>query len=187
MKSLHTFFSMAFLLATSLTVQAQKYQTKNANVTFLSKATLETIEATNQKATAIIDSKSGSIAFEILIKSFHFEKALMEEHFNEKYMNSDQYPKSSFRGTITNNVNIKYSTDGVYTAQVSGKLTLHGVAKDVTATGNITVKGGKILATSEFTVALADYNIVIPAAVKDKISSTIKITVKTGNMDKMNN
>jgi polyisoprenoid-binding protein YceI len=173
----------ALVLATSAGLQAQKFYTKNAEVSFFSKAALENIEATNKTTTAIIDSKTGSIAFSVLIKGFVFEKKLMQDHFNEKYMESDKFSKAEFKGTITDNASVKYTTDGTYNVNVKGKLTLHGVTKEVTSTGKITVKAGKISATSEFTVALADYHISIPAVVKDKISKTVTISVKTGTMD----
>jgi polyisoprenoid-binding protein YceI len=167
------------------TVNAQKFYTKNATVTFLSKAPMETIEGTNKTTTAVIDAASGAIAFSVVIKGFVFEKQLMQQHFNDNYMESNKFPKSEFKGTITNNADVKYATDGAYNVNVSGKLTIHGVTKDVTATGKITVAGGKISATSDFTVTLSDYNISIPAVVKEKIGKTVKISVNTGNMDKL--
>lgn len=185
MKKIQTVLVLAFVFAAGTAAQAQKYFTKNATVVFNSKAPLETIEGTNKTTTAVIDSKTGAIAFSVLIKGYVFEKKLMQEHFNEKYMESDKFPKSDFKGVISNNADVKYATDGVYNVNVSGKLTVHGVTKDVTAAGKITVKGGKVSATSEFTIALADYKVEIPAVVKDKISKTVKIMVNTGDMDKL--
>ena len=101
----------------------------------------------------------------------------MQQHFNENYVESDKYPKGEFKGTITNNSEINYSKDGTYTAKVKGKLTIHGVTKDVESTGTLKINGGKIDAASTFNVLMSDYNIKIPAIVKDKVSNNIKITV----------
>ena len=174
-----------FILCSVITLNAQKYFTKNATVGFLSKAPMETIEGTNKTTTAVIDSKTGAIAFSVLVKGFVFEKQLMQQHFNENYMESDKFPKAEFKGTITNNSAVKYTTDGVYNVTVSGKLTIHGATKDANANGKVTVAGGKVSASSDFTITLADYNINIPSVVKDKIGKTVKISVNTGNMDKL--
>lgn len=173
------------VLFSAVTLNAQKYFTKNATVRFTSKAPMETIEGTNKTTTAVIDAKTGAIAFSVIIKGFVFEKQLMQQHFNENYMESDKFPKSEFKGTISNNADVKYTTDGSYNVTVSGKLTIHGVTKDASATGKVTVAGGKVSASSDFTVTLADYNINIPSVVKDKIGKTVKISVNTGNMDKL--
>jgi hypothetical protein len=169
---------VAGLIVAALSSQAQdKYFTKTGRIEFYSKAPLEDIEAKNKTVAAILDTKTGALQFSVLMKGFEFPKALMQEHFNENYVESDKYPKAEFRGTITNNAAINYSADGTYPAQVSGKLTIHGVTKDIKTTGTLKVEGGKIDASSVFTVLVSDYNIKIPAVVKDKISKTIKIAV----------
>ena len=165
------------LLSSTLSFAQGKFYTKTGTIDFYSKASLEDIEAKNKTVTAVIDSKSGAIQFAAQMKSFEFEKKLMQEHFNKTYVESDTYPKAEFKGTITNNSAIKYTTNGTYTAKVKGKLTIHGVTKDVETTGTIKVEGGKVQATSAFNILLTDYNISIPAAVKEKISNNIKITV----------
>lgn len=165
-------------LALSTTLHAQdKYFTKSGKVQFYSKAPMEEIEARNKTAAAILDTKTGALQFSVLMKSFEFEKALMQEHFNENYVESDKFPKADFKGTIVNNSAINYSKDGQYTAQIKGKLTIHGVTRDVETTGTIKVNGGKIEAASAFGIALSDYQISIPSVVKDKIANNVKITV----------
>ena len=124
-----------------------------------------------------MDTKSGSIQFSVLIKSFEFEKALMQEHFNENYVESDKFPKADFKGTVVNNNSVNYLKDGTYNTTVKGKLTIHGVTKEVEAPGVIKIEGGKIDASSTFNVLLSDFNVSIPSMVKDKVSNTIKITV----------
>ncbi len=164
------------MMSSSLTF-AQKYFTKNGNVSFHSKTAMENIDAVNKKAVAVIDASTGAMEFAVLMKAFEFERALMQEHFNENYVESDTYPKGSFKGKITNSSSVNFTTDGSYPVTIAGKMSIHGVTNDVTAKGTIVVAGGKINAISEFTILLADYNIEIPSVVKDKIQKSIKIIV----------
>ena len=101
----------------------------------------------------------------------------MQEHFNKNYVESDKFPKSEFKGQVTNNSSVNYTTDGSYPVTVKGKLTIHGVTKDVETSGTLTVKEGKVQANSEFNVLVADYNITIPKMYRDNISKSIKVTV----------
>ena len=153
------------LLLSTVTFAQDRFYTKTGKINFFSKASLEDIEAKNKTVTAVIDSKTGAIQFSVQMKGFEFEKQLMQQHFNENYVESDKFPKGEFKGTITNNSDIKYTTDGTYTAKVKGKLTIHGVTKDVETTGTIKVAGGKLDATSAFNILLSDYDIKIPAVV----------------------
>lgn len=168
---------LAFVMAASVSFAQDKFYTKTGRVTFYSKAPMEDIEAKNRTTTAVIDSKSGAVQFAVQMKGFEFEKQLMQQHFNENYVESDKYPKSEFRGTITNNSDINYNKDGSYTARVKGKLTIHGVTRDVESTGTLKINGGKIDASSTFNVLISDYNIKIPNIVKDKVSNSIRIVV----------
>lgn len=168
---------LTLVMGTALTFAQNKFYTKTGKINFLSKAPVEDIEAKNKTVTAVIDAKSGAMQFAVQMKGFEFEKKTMQKHFNENYVESDKFPKAEFKGTISNNSNINYKKDGTYTAKVKGKLTIHGVTKDVESTGILKVNGGKIDATSTFNVLLSDYNINVPSVVKDKVSSTIKITV----------
>jgi polyisoprenoid-binding protein YceI len=163
-------------MAASLMAQ-DKYFTKSGSINFVSKGAIETIQANHRSVTCVLDSKTGAVQFAVLMKGFEFKKALMQEHFNENYVESDKYPKAEFRGQIVNNSEIAYTKDGVYNAHVKGKLTLHGQTKDVEADGKITVKGGKLFANSDFTILMSDYNIAIPKLVKENMSNTVTITV----------
>jgi len=138
---------------------------------------MENIEANNKSVSCVLDTKTGNLQFAVLMKGFEFKKALMQEHFNENYVESDKYPKGEFRGHIENNSAIDYSKEGSYTAKVKGKLTLHGETKDIETDGKIEVKGGKLYLNSEFTALVSDYKISIPSLVKDKIQNTIRVTV----------
>ena len=165
------------IICTFCSTGQTKYYTKTAKINFYSQAPLENIEAVNKTAIAIVDSNTGDVQFSVLVKGFEFEKALMQEHFNENYLESSKYPKSQFSGKIQNNGVVNYSKDGAYTASVKGTLTLHGVAKEITVPGNTTVKNGIPVLQAEFYILLSDYNISIPSLVKDKISKTVRITI----------
>jgi len=166
-----------FILISATLVAQDKYFTKSGNIQFSSKGAIETIEATHRSVTCVLDSKTGDIQFAVLMKGFEFRKALMQEHFNENYVESDKYPKAEFRGQIINNSEVNYTKDGTYTVHIKGKLTLHGQTKDVEADGKITVKDGKLLAASKFKILMSDYDIDIPGAVTQNMSDTINITV----------
>jgi polyisoprenoid-binding protein YceI len=168
---------MVSMMLTYASFAQGMFFTKTGKITFYSKAPLEEIDGKNKTVTAVLDSKSGALQFAAQMKSFEFEKQLMEQHFNENYVESDKYPKSEFKGTVTNNSQINYSKDGTYVAKVKGKLTIHGITKDVETTGTLKINGGKIDASSTFNVLLSDYKISIPSLVKDKVSKNIKIVV----------
>lgn len=172
--------TLAFVLLATTLVQAQdKFFTKSGKIEFFSNAPMEDIEARNKTATAVLDTKTGALQFSVLMKAFEFQKALMQEHFNENYVESHKFPKGEFRGTIVNNSDIDYTKPGTYKAAVKGQLTIHGVTRDVVTTGTITVDGANLLATSSFNIKLSDYNIKVPSVVKEKLSNNIKITVDT--------
>ena len=166
------------LLFFSTIINAQdKYFTKSGKIEFFSKASIEDIEAKNKTAAAVLDTKTGALQFSVLMKGFEFEKALMQEHFNDNYVESDKFPKAEFKGSIVNNGSINYAKDGSYNVKVKGQFTLHGVTKTIEAPGTIKVDDGKIETASTFNIKLSDYGIKIPAVVKEKISNNIKIVV----------
>jgi polyisoprenoid-binding protein YceI len=170
--------TLAVLVLSSVGVHAQtKYFTKNGTITFFSKSQLEDIEAKNQKATCVIDTKTGAMEVAVLMKAFEFEKALMQEHFNENYVESDKYPKATLKAKIADITAVNFVKDGSYPVNITGKLLMHGVEKEVSAKGLIQVKNGKVSGNSEFFVKLSDHAIEIPPVVKDKVSNTIKINV----------
>lgn len=171
---------LAALAFFGTTLHAQdRYFTKTGTIQFYSNASMEDIEAKNKTVTAVLDSKTGAMQFSVQMKGFEFEKALMQQHFNETYVESDKYPKGEFKGALTNNSSVNYTKDGTYAVTVKGKMTLHGITKEVQAPGTIKVDGGKIEAKSIFTIQLSDYKISIPSVVKEKLSNKIKINVDT--------
>jgi polyisoprenoid-binding protein YceI len=169
---------VAALLLLAGSVEAQdRFMTRSAKIVFVSKAPLEDIDATNKTVSAALDKKTGALQFAVSMKGFEFEKALMQEHFNENYVESDKFPKAEFRGMIVNNAEVDYNKPGTYTVVVKGKLTIHGVTKDVASNGTLKVNADHIRAESNFNIQLSDYNIKVPAVVKDKISNNIRISV----------
>ncbi len=172
-------FIIILLLAGCLFSRAQdKFFTKSGTIFFkCTKSPLEKIEATNRSAICVLDTKTGSLQFAIQMKGFEFERALMQEHFNENYVESSKFPKSDFKGNILNNDEINYVKDGEYKAKVKGKLLIHGETKDVEAIGTLTIKDGKIIANTSFDILLSDYNIRIPSIVSDKVTNNVNIKV----------
>ncbi len=158
-------------------VSGQKYFTKTGHVSFYSDTPLEKIEAQNKSSNCVLDLATGKLEFAVLIKGFQFEKALMQEHFNENYLESNKFPKATFKGQIDNYTKIDVTKNGKSTVKVSGDLTLHGVTKKLTTEAMVEVKGGKIDADATFNIIVADYNIAIPSLVKDQISKSVKVKV----------
>lgn len=156
---------------------AQVYYTKNGNISFFSKTIMENINAENNQVLSVIDSQTGVIQFSLLNNSFHFPKAKMEDDFKENYIESDKYPRSSFKGIITDIGNINFNNDGTYKVNVKGELTVHGVTKDITIPGTIFIKNGNVSATSSFEIPVKDYQIKIPSIVTNKIAETIEVKV----------
>ena len=176
MKKYILFFAL-FLVAGAYQLEAQKYFTRAGNIHFSSDASLEKIEATNASATSVLDTESGRIEFAVLIKGFQFEKALMQEHFNENYMESDEFPKSIFKGNIKDVNTVDWTTDGEYPVEVSGDLTIHGVTKPVSIPAQIIIVGGAIKGNCTFQILVADYDIKIPTVVKDNIAKEVEIKI----------
>ena len=170
-------FGLVAMMLT-MSVSAQKFFSKDGNVAFDANSPLEKIEGKTNKGTLVIDAATGKVESAVLIKGFHFKSALMEEHFNENYLESGKFPKATFAGDIADFKNVNLSKDGSYPINIKGNLTMHGVTKPVAAKGNLTVKGGTITnANAAFKVLMADFGIAIPSAVKDKIAKEAKIDI----------
>ncbi len=170
---------IAALVASANGVFAQTYMTRTAKISFnaTSPKSPEKIEAVNNEAASILNSKTGDFVFQLPIKSFKFERELMQQHFNENYMESDKFPKSDFKGKLSDMNSVNLAKDGTYNVTVAGKLTIHGATKDVSVPGTVTVKGKEVTAKAKFNVKLADYNIVIPGVVSDKLAKEAIITI----------
>ncbi len=169
----------AFVLTVSGSAFAQKYMTRTGKVSFnaTSPKSPEKIEAINNEVASILDSKDGGFVFQVLVKSFKFEKELMQQHFNENYMESDKFPKADFKGKIANMGDVNLTKDGSYNTTVAGKLTIHGVTQDVSVPGTIVVKGKDVTAKAKFQVNLEKHGIKIPGVVADKLAKEASVTV----------
>ena len=163
------------LLIFSNIVVAQKYTVEKSLVSFYSEATMEDIQATNKKAQSILIKESGEVAFSIPIKDFEFDKKLMKEHFNEKYMETEKYPKSTFQGKITG---YNSSISGEQKAEATGKIMIHGITKEITIPGTIEFINGKIIIKSKFIVKLEDYEVKIPQLLWQNIAEEIEVSIE---------
>lgn len=172
-----TKFFLSLIIVSTLSLNAQKYISKTGHIWFYSHTAIEEIEAHNNQSVSILDAATGDIQFSLLIRSFEFKIALMQEHFNVNYMESEVYPKAGFKGKITNLDKINFKKDGTYEATVSGDLTIHGVTKPITVAGTIIVKNNLPTVQAKFKILTEDYKIVIPDLVKEKIAKEIEITV----------
>jgi polyisoprenoid-binding protein YceI len=176
MKYLSLFFFIVLFAANSFA--QDMYLTRNGKITFFSHTNIEDIEAVNHEVTSTINRKTGDVQFLVLIKSFRFKKAAMQQHFNsDNYMHSDKYPKADFKGTIKDITAINFVKDGTHPVSVEGNLTIHGVTNKVTTTGTVSIKAGKISVTAKFPVKLTDYKVAVPAFTVSKIAQVVDVTV----------
>ena len=164
------------LVASSLLAQAQMFSTRSASVSFYSSTPLEDIKAKSSDVESKFLSTTGQLSFMLLVKSFRFENEMMEEHFNESYLESDKFPKADFKGTVSNIATVNFIRDGIYPVTVQGNLTIHGITKAVTTNGTIVIKNGKPTAKCTFPIKVRDYNI-SGKIVGKELGETIAITI----------
>ena len=163
------------LLFSSISLSAQDlYKATDGEISFFSEAPVENISAINKDVKALINAKNAEVAFIVTNVGFKFEKPLMEEHFNENYMDSDQYPKATFKGKIEN-FDFSKITEGISKHVVKGQLMIHGVVKEVSIVVMMSKSDGKLVLASQFSVDPNDYKIDIPSIVKEKIADKIEI------------
>ena len=167
---------LTFLVFSVSQLMAQRYITRNAEVYFLSdKDALEVVEATNNQVGAVVDLSSNDIAFQIQMRAFKFKIALMEEHFNENYVESEKYPKATFKGTFTN---LPADLSKQHELLVAGVIDFHGVQKDVEVNVSLQFIEGELVGTSNFVLLCSDFGIKIPKIVSDKLANEIQVTIK---------
>ncbi len=167
---------ISFLLIVSFMNAQEKFLTKQGFVSFFSTTLIEDITADNHQVLSIIDTENGSIAVAILMKSFMFEKSLMQEHFNENYVESDKYPKAVFKGWIEDFDQLDTGHSQVY---IGGNITLHGVTQELEIIAEIVKWEDQISIKATFPLAVADFDIKIPKIVTNNIARTIDVTLNT--------
>lgn len=153
---------------------AQKYKSVASSVHFFSDAPMEDIEALNDKGQSAMDLSTGEIVFSIPIKSFEFEKSLMQEHFNENYLESDKYPMATFKGIVKG---FDRENSGWQKAMAEGSMNIHGVSNDLTVEGEIKIEENSIKVKSKFPITLNDYKIKIPKVVFYNIAEVVEVTI----------
>ncbi len=171
------FFFLGLLICLSSVALGQKQITKEGTISIFSQTPLFTISGTNHKVASILNTSTGDIVVSTLVRSFKFKEALVEEHFNEDYMQSDKYPKATFVGKITNINTVKFDKDGTYPITIKGKLTIHGTTNEINEPGTIVIKNGKISAKSDFSVSIKAYKIRIEKAKKEAIKDDIRLQI----------
>jgi len=171
------FLLIAFSLAITANAQLYKGKADATSISFFSKSPLEDIEATNKKSLVVMNTATGDIQASVTMLYFKFPKPLMEEHFNENYVESEKYPTCTFKGKINEKVDL--TKDGENKVTVTGILTLHGVSKTVTLEGTLVKKGNEIVLNSKFKIRIADYNIKVPSLYVQNIAEVVDVTVNS--------
>lgn len=163
-------FSTAMLSGTAF---AQMFATSGGNTKFSASTPLENIEAENKKSQVILNTANNEIAIRMNMRDFVFPNKLMQEHFNENYIESEKYPTATFAGKVDKAPD--YTKNGQYDVAATGKFTVHGVTKERTITGKMKIEGGKITISSDFEVPLTDHKIDVPKVVFVKIAQIISV------------
>ncbi|GAA4271588.1 YceI family protein [Aquimarina gracilis] len=171
MKPIHIL--LYFFLSTTFTFGQSKYLTKQGYTSFFSSSPVEDIKADNHQVLSIIDSSTGAIAISILMKSFMFEKSLMQEHFNENYVESDKFPKATFKGEIQG---LQDLNTGQQEVTIKGNITIHGVTQTIETKATVNKTDEAISVNGSFPVKVADFGIKIPAVVVNNIAEVVEVT-----------
>ncbi|RYG11400.1 MAG: YceI family protein [Chitinophagaceae bacterium] len=172
-----------FCFAFSLKATAQTYTAKNIKLTIFSSTPIEDIKAASYTGVAVLAAQKQELTIQLAIKSLEFDKKLMQEHFNENYMESEKYPLAKFKGIIE--PKIDWTKDGEHNVTVKGSLSVHGVDQARTIGGKIIIKNRTVSITSSFNVTCADHKIKIPSLMFTKIAEVIQVKVQ-GNLNPLN-
>ncbi len=172
---------LAGLLAFGVPSAAQaqsKYLTRAGHISFFSASIMEDIEARNDKVSAIFDLTTGQVAFSVPIHDFQFKRTLMQEHFNENYMESEKFPKATFTGQLLNAAQVlKQLPSGTQTVEAEGNLVVHGVTRKALVSGTLQIRDGQLVVFAYFNIAPADYSIDIPLLVREHIAKSVSVRV----------
>jgi len=155
-----------------------KFMTRGGHISFFSASIMEDIEARNDKVAAVFDVETGQIAFSVPVHEFQFKRTLMQEHFNENYMESEKYPKATFTGQILNAAQVlKQLPTAGQNVEAEGNLTMHGVTHKIIVTGTLQLRDGQLVVFAYFNIAPADYSIDIPLLVREHIAKSVSVRV----------
>lgn len=156
---------------------AQRYVCRTTRISFSAGTDVEKIEPFSNEGACVFDVGSGLLTLQVLVRSFKFEKALMQDHFNENYLESNKFPKAIFKGKVTNLNDIHFEKQGTYPADIEGELTLHGVTKQLNLPVYISVGAGRIAAHADFEIIPKEYDVDIPSVVSNKILNKLPVKV----------
>jgi len=162
------------LIACSSFTWGQRFTAEKGQISFFSDAPVEDIEAVNTVVGSLFNAGSGEIVYIVKMRDFIFPKSLMREHFNEKYVESEKYPKSTFQGKING---FAPSATGLQNVRAVGKLSIHGVTRDIDVPGTIELSNGKLHMKSKFIVKVADYGIKIPTIIWQNIAEEVEVRI----------
>ena len=165
-----------FLICILSAVAQTKYRTTSGEINFNASTPLEDIDATNDAVNAILELETGKFATVMLIKDFQFRRKLMQEHFNENYMESEQFPKAYFTGTVEDLDTSDSSTDNQQ-RQINGEITIHGVKRPFNTLGTIQRGKNSIVVRADFIIKPEEHNIEVPSIVFQKIAREVKVKV----------
>lgn len=176
------FIILLVLGFTNVCASQDRYKLKSSRIRFVSEAPQENIEADNLDGIGIVDFDKKSFTFRVPIASFKFKRRLMQEHFNENYMESEKYPNGTFKGVLEGTYNLR--VNGVYALKAVGNLDIHGVSQRRIIPCTLTVKNGTYNISSDFIVKLDDHDIKVPSVVFNKISEEILVIIN-GELEEM--
>lgn len=176
--------TLGVLITTVGTSFSQLYNCNNGNISFFQETPVENIDARSTRLLSIINVDNNMIAYKVNMTSFVFEKSLMQDHFNENYVESGKYPTTTYRGII--NEKIDWTKDGTYNITSTGDMTMHGVTKRITEKGVLVIKNGEISISNFFTIKFTDYNVEIPSLLIKQLSDVVEVTVNCHYIKKTN-
>jgi len=153
------------------------YFTRSGHIYFISHTDVIDIDADNHQVASFLDIESGKIQFAVLIKSFEFSLATAKEHFNESYMESDKFPKATFKGEVLNIDSINLNKNGICSVRVKGDITIKGITKNIEVPGKFIIENGQINAISEFELSISDFNISVPRIVENRVAKIVQLRV----------
>lgn len=160
----------------AICASGQVYMTRSGQTSFFSETPLENISAVNEQVAVLLNTANGEIAVRIQQRAFTFPNKLMQEHYNENYMETDKFPVAGFTGKISQQID--YGKDGTYAVSADGVLDIHGVKQNRTLKGQLTIAGGRLILNCAFDVKLADHHIQVPTLVITKIAESIAVKNK---------